>query len=157
MTDVIEAEAAASVAERPRLFRPYIVAATATVVLILLQAILGGRGLFQNPELIDVHGIVANGVLLVVLVQSVLFVALGWQSPQRGRFLALHLLLIALTIGQIGLGYGGRENGESAAWHVANGVMLFGTGVCLLAILLFVGQPNKLSSTRQTYGNQDVC
>jgi hypothetical protein len=121
--------------ERSGLVSAYRVAASLTAVLVLVQAILAGRGLFRDADLIDVHGYVGNAVFLLVVVQGGLAVALRGPAGRSGVFLALNGALIALTVAQIGLGYAGRESGEAAAWHVPNGVLIFGLAVANLALL----------------------
>ena len=41
--------------------------------------------------------------------------------------------LVLLMTAQIGLGYTGRDGGEPAAWHVPNGVAIFGLAVYQLS------------------------
>lgn len=103
--------------------------AGATVLLVLAQALLAGRGWFLNHDLIKIHGDVGSATFVVVILQVAAAFwawrrnALGWLT------LAVSLLLLVLVVVQLGLGYGGRKNGDAAAWHVPNGVLIFGLAV----------------------------
>jgi hypothetical protein len=100
-----------------------------SAALVLLQAFLAGRGWFKNPDFIDIHEVVANVVFLVVLAQAVL-AALVARRGQRGwAMFGMNAALVVLVVAQIGLGYAGRESGEAAAWHIPNGVLLFGLSI----------------------------
>src|ERR687893_669270 len=77
-----------------------------TMALVLIQAVLIGQGLFLgDPSRTTLHGWIGNSVLVVVL-----------------------------TVAQIGLGYSGRGGGVPAALHIPNGVLI----ATLLAALLTV-------------------
>ena len=105
-----------------------------TAGLVLVQAVLAGRGWFVDLDLIDLHGIVGNLVFLVVIGQAVLaFLArsrggVGWLE------FGLCGVLVVLVVAQIGLGYSGRETAGAAAWHVPNGVLIFGIATALMAL-----------------------
>jgi hypothetical protein len=83
----------------------------------------------------DMHEMVANLVFLVAVVLGGLAVALGVPAVWKPRFLGLHALLVILVVAQIGLGYSGEDSGEALAWHVPNGVLIFGLSVFLLSLL----------------------
>ena len=107
--------------------------AALTAVLVLLQALLAGRGMFADPGLLETHGWVGNVTFLAVLAQ----VALAYLAGRRGAFggleLGLSALLLVLVIAQLGLGYSGRESSAAASWHIPNGVLIFGVTAALLA------------------------
>src|SRR5215218_1167061 len=80
-----------------------------------------------RPALVQALRCVARLVPLVILVQA--FFA------GRGLFLdndlidvhgGLGNLTLLLVIVQLALGYSGRDGGQAAAWHVPNGVLVFG-------------------------------
>jgi hypothetical protein len=100
-----------------------------TTALILVQAVLAGRGWFIDHEFIDLHGVVGNVVVLAAIAQAVIaFLAL--RRRQAGRSLVgLSLAILALVVVQIGLGYAGRDSGTAASLHVPNGVLIFGLSV----------------------------
>lgn len=106
-----------------------------TAVLVLIQAALAGRGWFLNdPDLIDLHGWVGNATF----VAAIALAALAYAAHARGALgrleLGLSALLVVLVVAQLGLGYGGRENGDAAAWHIPTGVLIFGVTAALLGL-----------------------
>lgn len=90
--------------------------------LVLVQAVLAGRGWFVDFSLIELHGNVGNAVFLVAVVQ----VALAFGLGARGLILPLGVVILLLVIAQTGLGYAGRDSAAAAAWHIPNGVLIFG-------------------------------
>lgn len=99
-------------------------------LLIVLQAWLASQGAFNGEEwMVTGHGHLANGMFLLVIVQTVL----SWVLLNRGlvtwREVGLNVALVALTVTQIGLGYSTR-NGElwstAVSLHIPNGVLLMG-------------------------------
>ncbi|RIK46002.1 MAG: hypothetical protein DCC58_04720 [Chloroflexi bacterium] len=105
-----------------------------TAALVLVQAMLAGRFLYINPDLVDLHEIVANVIFLTALAQVVLaYLAMSRKLATRADLVVAAVLMVLVTA-QIGLGYSGREPGEAAALHVANGVLVF--GVAIVALML---------------------
>jgi hypothetical protein len=103
--------------------------------LILVQAILAGRGWFVDLDLIDVHGAVGMVVWLIALVQVGLAVAIiGW-SGLRGPVALVPLALVVLVTVQLALGMAGDESANAAALHVPNGVLIFGLSTVLVSLL----------------------
>ncbi|HET8522340.1 MAG TPA: hypothetical protein VFL82_03845 [Thermomicrobiales bacterium] len=98
--------------------------------LMLLQAFLGGRGFFVDSDLLDIHEIVGMITVLIALVQVVLAV-LVLRAPGVGRTsLILSALIFVLAVVQLMLGFSAKDgSGGSAAWHLLNGVFLFGLAV----------------------------
>jgi hypothetical protein len=112
-----------------------------TVALVLVQAILAGQGLFDDPEQLDVHGFVGNLTFLAVVGQAIL-AYLATTRRAIGRLeLALNALLVLLVVAQLGLGYSGRDSADAAAWHVPNGVLIFGLASALVAMAWSIRSP----------------
>lgn len=98
-----------------------------TAVLVLVQALLAGRGLWLgNRNLIDYHEILANVLFLLAVGQVALVLAIGVPGALGKRLLVLNAALAFAMIAQTGLGYVGRENMEARAWHFPLGVLIFG-------------------------------
>lgn len=107
----------------------YRVIVTLFAALVVVQAFLGTRGAFADPDLTSVHEIVANVMFLLVVVQT----ALAWVLSSRGAFtmrpVLLNVVLVLLTVGQTGLGYITRnvDNYATAvSLHIPNGVLMMG-------------------------------
>jgi hypothetical protein len=97
--------------------------------LVLFQAFMGGRGWFLDYDLIKIHGYIGDGVLLVAIIQLVLMFSIGLPSDIRRTALTLGSVLVVLTIVQLGLGYSSKDDANAAAWHIPNGVLIFGLTV----------------------------
>lgn len=115
----------------PGLNRPGLLTATKAVAslyvaLVLLQAIIAGRGWFKDFSLIKTHGWIGDGVFLVAVVQAVLaFMVFG----SRSRLALAGAVLVVLTAIQLALGYSstsGSGNAAAASLHIPNGVLIFG-------------------------------
>lgn len=119
----------------PQFIAYYRAVALLTTTLVFVQAVLAGRSLFVDPDAIDIHEIVANGLAVVVVAQMLLAVAAGFTASLRVPIWTAGL--VALTVAQTGLGYTGRDNSDIAALHVPVGVLLFGLSmlVAMLAII----------------------
>jgi hypothetical protein len=124
----------------PRVARPALLgwlraSATLVVGLVLVQAIFAGRGMFVAGDELELHGYIGNATFTVAIAQAALVYFTGF----RGRFGALLLgasaLLVLLLTAQLGLGYSGRESMQAAAWHVPNGVLIFGLSAAYLSLL----------------------
>ena len=106
-----------------------------TMVLVMLQAVLIGQGLYLgDPSRIALHGWIGT----VTFVGAIVLAGLVFMSVRRGELspaaLGLGVLIALLTVAQIGLGYSGRGGGLPAALHIPNGVLI----ATLLAALLTV-------------------
>lgn len=106
-----------------------------TAVLLLVQPILAGQFLYNGHSgLKDVHEMLANVILITAAGQLALaFLArrtygIGLVGHNAG--------LVVLVIVQIGLGYSGRDNADSLAYHIPLGVLLFGMG-CMAPFMGF--------------------
>ncbi len=108
-----------------------LVLAGATVVLILVQAVIAGRSdrLFGSWD-IGVHGVLGNIVFVLVVLNVIL---LSVRRAGRAALITA-AVLVALTVAQLGLGYSGRTSVAAAAWHIPIGVAAFGFGVWNLAL-----------------------
>jgi hypothetical protein len=88
---------------------------------VLANAVIAGRTLVGEWDIL-VHGIIGNGVFVLSLVALVLALLTG-----AGRATVVVAgLLVVLVFAQVGLGYSGRESLDARAWHVPNGVAIFG-------------------------------
>ena len=106
-----------------------------TMVLVLLQAVLVGQGLYLGePSRITLHGWIGS----VTFVGAIVLAALVIIGVRRGELnrsaLGPGVLIALLTVAQIGLGYSGRGGGTPAALHIPNGVLI----ATLLAALLTI-------------------
>jgi hypothetical protein len=108
--------------------------AAITPLLVLVQAFLAGRGLFAdneyiNGDYIDIHGFVANIILLVAIAQAVLAYLAMARGYTTRTLLGVSIAIVVLVVVQIGLGYAGDDGGNAAAWHIPNGVLIMGLGI----------------------------
>ncbi len=106
-----------------------------TMVLVLIQAVLIGQGLFLgDPSRTTLHGWIGN----ITFLGAFGLAGLSIMGVRRGELsraaLGLSVLVALLTVAQIGLGYSGRGGGMPAALHIPNGVLI----ATLLAALLVV-------------------
>lgn len=111
---------------RPSLVQVLRFVAPLVPLVILVQAFFAGRGLFLDNDLIDVHGGLGNVTLLLLIVQAALVLFAGLRGSTRIPLIVVSVLLVVLVIVQLAPGYSGRDGGQAAAWHVPNGVLLFG-------------------------------
>ncbi len=119
---------------RPQLVQPFKLVSALTVVLVLIQAFMAGRGVFLKPDLLKDHGNVGTVTFISVVAQSLLVYAIGLEGALKNRLLYLNLILIILVAIQLALGYNGRDSATAAAWHVPNGVLIFGLACFNLAL-----------------------
>ena len=105
-------------------------------LLILIQAVLAGRGWFKDFDLIETHGIVGNITFLAAVATAGLAFMVGIPGRLGRQLLALSVIIALLTIMQIGLGYSTRDSAEAAVWHIPLGVLLFGLVTALMALVL---------------------
>ncbi|MBI2760862.1 MAG: hypothetical protein HYX51_05490 [Chloroflexi bacterium] len=106
-------------------------------LLVLIQATLAGRFLnYSASNLRTLHGIIGNVVFLLAIVLVVLVVAAGLTGRARSGLLGSTVGLLVLTFAQIGMGYAGRENAAPAAFHIPNGVLIFGLTMSVISLAL---------------------
>ncbi len=105
-------------------------------LLVLVQAILAGQGIYSDPSLIGAHGWLGSGTLLLV---GLLFI-MSFLGMRQGVFdarpLVISLVLGVLVVAQLGLGYAGRESNGAASMHVPLGVLIFGSLLALFVSTL---------------------
>lgn len=118
------------------------ISAHATTLLVLVQAVLAGVFISgEEHDAVDVHETLSNVLLLVVAAQLVLaFLVRG-----EGRFRLLYwvALLFVLSVAQIGLGYGSREDSLWEAIHIPLGVLIFGLALVISTLALLDGRPQE--------------
>ena len=73
-------------------------------------------------EMQTAHGILGNVSFLLGVASLVLAVVVRAPKAAIGVAAALAVLLVV----QIALGYSGRDEASAVAWHVPNGVLIFG-------------------------------
>jgi Family of unknown function (DUF6220) len=129
------ADATIETPARPGLVTALRITAPLIPTLALIQAFFAGRGLFIDTDQIDIHGMLGNLTFLLVLVQAGLVLFAGFRGRSRAALLGMSLALVVLVAVQLALGYSGRDGGEPAAWHVPNGVLIFGMSVGIAATL----------------------
>lgn len=116
-------------ANRSNLMKALKIVAVLYAVLVLLQAVIAGRGWFKDFDLIKTHGDIGTFVFLVALVQVVLaYLVFG---PRNSLTIGSAVIVI-LTTAQLGLGYSSEDSSTAASLHIPNGVLIFGLS-CVLA------------------------
>lgn len=115
------------------LFRGYQALTVLTAVLLIVQPILIGQ-YFNDPDYLDLHGIVANVIFLSVVAQTVVCF-LGRSRWGFGTVIA-NLVLAFLTTAQIGLGYS-ADGPSDVEVHLPVGVLMFGLGLVIAMLAFF--------------------
>lgn len=108
--------------------------------LMLVQAILGGRGWFVDRDLIAIHGGVGGAVVLVAALQAVLALLVGAPAGVRRQLAPLTSAILLLVAVQYGLGFASRDSATAGAWHVPNGVLIFGLATATTALIVRLGR-----------------
>lgn len=118
--------ASSPVASRAKLLTGYRALAGLVAVLVLVQAWMAGSSdrLFGSLDIVT-HGIVGNISYLLAIGALVLTIVARANKSAIGVAAAI---VVLMTI-QIGLGYTGRSSNDAAAWHIPNGVAIFGLAV----------------------------
>lgn len=100
------------------------------VVLVLVQGYLGSNGAFNAEEwMITGHSHLGNSMFLLIIIQTVMSWLLFTRKAITVKEVGLNVLLVLLTVAQIGLGYSTRDGGTWAtavSLHIPNGVLLMG-------------------------------
>jgi hypothetical protein len=95
-------------------------------ILILIQAFLGGRGFFLDADLLKVHRAIGMAAFVVAASQIWVVMMSIREGRDRSMLLGMSGLILILTTIQLGLGFSAKDSGESASWHIFNGVFLTG-------------------------------
>ena len=119
--------ASSPVASRTKLLNGYRALAGLLAILVLVQAWMAGRSsvLGYGDQDIVTHGIVGNISYLVAV--GAMVITLVARANKAAIGVAV-VVVVLMTI-QIGLGYTGRTSADAAAWHIPNGVAIFGLAV----------------------------
>ena len=125
---VTTGRSAAGAAKRPGALRAMQAVVGLMALLILLQAVLAGRR-WAGDDTTTVHGMVGNVVFLLALANVALVFVAGLTGRARSVLTGIAVLLVILLTAQIGLGYAGDGQSEAIAWHIPNGVLIFGLAV----------------------------
>lgn len=128
-SEMLQTARPAAPVSRTRAQAAFGITAGLMVLLVLVQAILAGRGWFVNHTFIDIHAGVADFVLLVAIVQVALAIVVARRRQISWSLVALSGLILVLVVAQIGLGYAGKNSGTAASIHVPNGVLIMGLTV----------------------------
>ena len=100
------------------------------VVLVLVQAVMAGQIVYED-ELETVHGILGNISFLLGVASLVL--AVVCRAPKTAVMVAVGV--VVLLVAQIGLGYSADEETVAGAWHIPNGVLIFGLAMWQLTLV----------------------
>lgn len=132
----------AASASRPGLVTAFKVSCHVTTLLVLLQAVLAGLFISgEEHDAMDVHEIMSNVLIIVVAVQLVLAFLVRRGSPHQLVYWVG--LLFVLSVAQIGLGYGSREDTLWEAIHVPVGVFIFGLALVISTLTVLEGRPRE--------------
>lgn len=106
----------------------------ATALLVIVQASLIGQYLFLgHGDMLGLHGWLGSGsFVLAILLTAAAFMAVRQGELPRSVLLT-GLVVTALMVVQLGLGYMGRKLGLAAAIHIPNGVFIASLLTALLA------------------------
>ena len=115
--------------------RAYGVLGGLIAALIVAQAFLAGEWL-AGQNLIRVHEALGLGLVVLSLAQLALAIAARAGEPDRQALVAVSLLLVLLMVVQVVLGLAGFDHANQArAFHLANGVLLFGVAAYSAALV----------------------
>jgi len=119
--------ATSPVPNRPALLNGYRAVTHVLAVLVLVQTLIAGRSenLGYGDWSIVPHGILGN--LSFLLAVAALVLAIVSRAPRA--VVAVAAVLSVLMTVQIGLGYSTEGTREAGAWHILNGVLIFGLTV----------------------------
>lgn len=107
----------------PSLIRPFQAAAGLVSLLVFVQAILAGQFITGGQNLIEIHEMVGNFIFMLAAVQLIL--AYLTRDFWRYKMVIWSVVILALVVAQIGLGYVGRTELDARAIHIPVGVFLF--------------------------------
>ena len=125
-------------ATRPGVRTALRILAPLLTLVVLIQAFFAGRGLFIDADAFDIHEGIANLIVLLIVAQTVLVFLAGFRGRARAILIGANVVLLALVIGQLFMGYEASDgNTDAAAWHVTNGVLIFGLSTGIASFLAF--------------------
>lgn len=106
-----------------------------TAVLVLIQAVLIGQGLYPSLDqaMVAMHGTLGSVSLIAAIVLTVLVLLSARKGEVSSVVTGLSLVALLLLVVQLGLGYIGRRNGVAASIHIPNGVLIAGLLFALAA------------------------
>lgn len=120
--------------QRPNLAPTYRWLTLLTALLVLIQAVLAGRGWFIDRTYIDdYHRGLGMALVLVVVVQLALTLTVGIPGDLGRRLLAMNAVLVVAGLIQLALGLDSESSSEAAAWHIPLGVFIFGLSAGIAA------------------------
>jgi hypothetical protein len=132
---------------KPELFKWYKISGMVASLLVAIQAVLAGQFFKGKMNLIERHGEIGNLTFLAVVAFGVLAYLMGVPPAKRSTLLIMHTVLIVLVIAQIGLGYSATNaddpSANAAAWHIPNGVLIFGVLMFLHARMNLYAPKNE--------------
>jgi hypothetical protein len=116
---------------------------------MLVQAVLGSQGRFYGGYrgFLTGHAQVGNTFFLLVVIQAFLSFQLSNGRIVPRWVLGLNIVLILLTVAQIGLGYSSRDSIAVVAWHIP-GVPLMATCTVLAVLARMRSAPAGSSPPR---------
>jgi hypothetical protein len=120
--------------------------------LVVIQAFLGTRGVFADPDLITMHEMLANAMFLMIVAQTVLSWMLYFRKAISAAEVGINAALVLLTSAQIGLGYSTRGDSfvTTVSLHIPLGVLLMGI-TCVVATMAWrVQLPSGVTGTSAT-------
>lgn len=117
--------------------------ASVFAALVVVQAFLGTRGVFADPDLITMHEMAANLMFLMIVAQAVLSWVLYSRQAIGAKEVGFNAALVLLTIAQIGLGYSTRGDSftTTVSMHIPLGVLLMGV-TCVVATMAWRTNPS---------------
>jgi cytochrome b561 len=108
---------------------------------IVVMAALIGQGVWGGERgLINGHRDWGIAVLVLAVIQFILAVTLYQRKRISWVPMVLSFIIVALLVGQMGLGFSSRQNKELVAWHVPLGVLLMSL-TTLNATLIWLRRP----------------
>jgi hypothetical protein len=110
--------------------------AVLTALLVLVQAILAGRGWYRDRDLFDVHARIGDILVLVVAALFVIGLVGRRRATVTNAQIGLASVLLVLVIAQLALGYSAGDSRTAGSLHVPNGVLIFGLLSALVALVL---------------------
>ncbi len=125
----------------PRLIRGFQLVAGLIALLVLVQAVLAGQFLTgEEEDLESVHKIVGYALFILAVVQ----LAFAWlgRDAWRYRMVIWSVVILLLTVAQVGLGDASHDSSSAEAIHIPAGVLLFSL-TSIVTMLSFMDERAK--------------